>query len=83
MTEPISLRIRHRGVNAAARAILRKLDAEANARQQFRHHAAKGFLALSEMCSALEKLSPTDRKQLLPEIKNMEARLLKLSQGSR
>lgn len=83
MTDIISLKLRNREVNAAARVLLRKLDAEATARQRFRHHAVKGFLATSEMRRALEMLSPTDRNQFLPELKRVEQYLLKLSRGQR
>src|SRR5512144_1491092 len=40
MIKPISLRIRNAEVNARARALLRKLDAEATARHRFKHFAA-------------------------------------------
>jgi hypothetical protein len=83
MIKPISLRIRNAEVNARARALLRKLDAETTARHRFKHFAAKAFLAASEMRSALEKLTPGDRARWQDEIKRIEAALLKISQGSR
>lgn len=76
---PISLRIRAREVAADARRLLRRLDAEAIARNRFKHSAAKAFLAASELRSALEKLTPSDRARWQAEIKRIEATLLKIS----
>ena len=78
---PISLRIRSREVTANARRLLRRLDAEAAARRHFKHFAAKAFLAASELRSALEKLTPSDRARWQAEIMRIEATLLKISRG--
>jgi hypothetical protein len=83
MVKPISLRIRNNQVNARARALLRRIDAEAAARRSFKHHAAKAFLATSEMRSTLDKLTPPDRARWQDEIKRIEATLLKITQGLR
>jgi hypothetical protein len=83
MVKPISLRIHHAEVTARARQLLRRLDAEAAARLRFKLFATKGFLALSEMRSALEQLPPGDRDQWQGEIKRIEATLLKISRSSR
>ena len=83
MIKPISLRFRHAEVTADARRLLRRLDAEATARRRFKHRAAKAFLAASELHSALEELTPSDRAQWQDEIKRIEATLLKISKGSR
>lgn len=83
MVKPISVQIHQAAVTARARRLLRQLDAEATARQRFKLFATKGFLALSEMRSALEQLPPGDRDQWQGEIKRIETTLLKISRTSR
>jgi hypothetical protein len=78
MVKPISVRIHQAAVTARARQLLRKLEAESTARQRFRHFAAKGFLAVSEM-----RVKPTDRDRWQAEVQRIESILLKISQSAR
>jgi hypothetical protein len=77
---PISLRIRANEASAEARRVLRRLDGEADARRRFKHHAARAYLAITEMRGDLERLSFADRDRWQGEMKRIESMLLKISQ---
>jgi hypothetical protein len=83
MVRPISLRLRSNEVTVRARRLLRRLDAEATAKRLFKHHAAKSFLAVSELRSALDKLAPEDRARWAAEVEHIKSSLLKISRGER
>lgn len=83
MVRPISLRFRHAEVTANARRLLRRLEAEVTARNRFKNRAAAAYLAASELRSAVEELTPSDRARWQDEIRRIESTLLGISRGSR
>jgi hypothetical protein len=78
-TPPISLRIRAAETTARARRLLRSLDEDAQQQRRVRWLAAKGFLAVSKLNSALAQLKPCDRDRWQKDVQRIESTLLKMS----
>ena len=79
---PISLRLRHIEVTARARALLRRLDADAGAQREVKRSAAKALVAIYEMTDAADiklKSMPTiDRDRWSAECQILKSTLLRI-----
>jgi len=83
VTKPIQVQLRHDQVSARARALLKKLEADALTQRQIKLQATKASLAVGKMLSVAEpslaKMSNYQRDRLVRELQAIEARLRELS----